>query len=119
MLTADLRAQRIHDSTVEEAALLVTELVGNAVRYARPLPDDCLLVSWQVEARGVQIRVTDGGGLLDSPHLAYAGPRDTRGRGLSIVNALAAVWGVDGGAGSTTVWVVLPGSSPPPAPVRL
>jgi serine/threonine-protein kinase RsbW len=111
-LSADLRARHIRPDTVDEAALLVTELVGNSVRHARPLPDGSILVSWRVESGRLQVRVTDGGSPLDEPHVSYAGPADTRGRGLTIVDALAALWGVERSAGSTTVWATLPVRTP-------
>ena len=113
LLVADLLAGAV-DSTdsLEEAALLVTELVGNAVRHARPLPDGWVLVSWRIEGTRLHIRVTDGGSPLAEPHVAHAGPQDIRGRGLSIVDALALQWGVERGRGSSTVWATLTLGSP-------
>jgi serine/threonine-protein kinase RsbW len=108
-LGADLRGHKVRAGAVDEAALLVTELVGNSVQHARPLPDGCILVSWWLDGGGrLHLRVTDGGSPLDEPHVSHAGPRDTRGRGLTIVDALASLWGVQRGTGSTTVWAVLP-----------
>lgn len=107
-LIDDLQVRHIQVSSIEEAALLVTELVGNAVRHAQPLPGDRILVSWRVEAGRLQIRVTDGGNSAEAPHITQAGPNDTHGRGLTIVDALAALWGVDTSPGSTTVWATLP-----------
>jgi serine/threonine-protein kinase RsbW len=113
LLTSDLRARHVRAAVVEEAVLLASELIGNAVRHARALPDDSILVSWRVEDGRLHIRVTDGGSQADGPHLTHAGPQDTRGRGLSIVDALAALWGVETGAGSTTVWAILPVQNTP------
>lgn len=108
-LSADLRSRNIRATAVDEAELLVTELVGNSVRHARPLPDGCILVSWRIDGGGrLHVRVTDGGSPSVEPHISPAGPQDTRGRGLTIVEALASLWGVERGAGSTTVWAVLP-----------
>jgi serine/threonine-protein kinase RsbW len=107
-LTADLRARHVQAAIVDEAALLVGELVGNSIRHARPLPDGNILASWRIEGGRLQVRVTDGGSVHEEPHLAHAGPRDTRGRGMSIVDALATLWGVERSAGSTTVWATLP-----------
>jgi anti-sigma regulatory factor (Ser/Thr protein kinase) len=107
-LIDDLQSRHIEISSIEEASLLVTELVGNAVRHARPLPGDRILVSWRVEAGRLQVRVTDGGNTGAEPHLTHAGPNDTHGRGLAIVDALAALWGVETSRGSTTVWATLP-----------
>jgi len=104
---ADLRARAVDGPAVAEAALLVTELVGNAVRHARPLADGRILVSWRTEAGRLYMRVTDGGSTIEEPHVTQAGPQDTRGRGLSIVDALARQWGVERTLGSSTVWATL------------
>ena len=107
-LVTDLVAHNVPAPVVDDAILLVSELIGNAVRHGRPLPDDSIRVTWHVETRSLQVRVTDGGNTTDSPHITHAGPRDTRGRGLSIVDALSAVWGVDHTSGTNTVWAVVP-----------
>lgn len=44
-----------------DAALIASELVGNAVRHAAPLPSGQLAVSWLLDSDGYQISVTDGG----------------------------------------------------------
>lgn len=106
-LVADLRRLGVPRERVDDAALLISELVGNAVRYARPLPGGVIQVSWSCDHNCLTVQVTDGGS-LDTPHLRRAGPLDTRGRGLAIVDALAHAWGVDNGNDASTVWVELP-----------
>ena len=99
---------------VDDAALLASELVGNSIRYAHPLPGGVMCVAWSVENRRVLLEVTDGGG-RSSPQVREAGPSDVRGRGLAIVDALAEDWGVDrrenGVSPVSTVWVELPVAS--------
>lgn len=91
----------------EEVALVATELLGNAVLYARALDDGQLAIAWGVGEHGVEIAVTDGGSPTH-PVVAEPGYADTRGRGLSIVATLAARWGVEQHEASTTVWAVVP-----------
>lgn len=91
----------------EEVALVATELFGNAVRHARALDDGQLAVAWGIGEYGVEIAVTDGGGLT-SPAVHDPGPTETSGRGLSIVAMLAARWGVEQRGSLTTVWAVVP-----------
>lgn len=105
-LVADLRHLGVPAEMVDDAALLVSELVGNAVRYAHPLPGGIIHVSWSCDHRCLIVRVTDGGG-LDVPRVRQAGPADTRGRGLGIVDTLARVWGVETDTNATTVWAEL------------
>jgi two-component sensor histidine kinase len=116
-LGAELSAAGLPAAVVGDAALVVSELVGNAVRYARPLAGGVLDVTWSVTPDCIRLEVTDGGG-PSVPRRSDAGPADVRGRGLAIVTALARDWGVevhpDGTAGTdgapapgptSTVWV--------------
>jgi anti-sigma regulatory factor (Ser/Thr protein kinase) len=110
-LGADLADAGVPAAMIGDAALVVSELVGNAVRYGRPLPGGVLEVSWSLEPDCLLLRVSDGGG-PSRPERHEAGPEDVRGRGLTIVAALARDWGVElaqNGSGPTsTVWVELP-----------
>jgi serine/threonine-protein kinase RsbW len=109
-LGADLADAGLARAVVGDAALVLSELVGNAVRYGRPLPGGVLEVSWSLDGDSLWLRVSDGGG-PSVPVRHEAGPEDVRGRGLAIVAALARDWGVEqsrNGTGRSTVWVELP-----------
>jgi serine/threonine-protein kinase RsbW len=110
-LGADLADAGIDPAVIGDAALVLSELVGNSIRYGRPLPGGTLEVTWSLDAAGLCLRVTDGGG-PSVPRRHEASPEDVRGRGLAIVAALARDWGVEqsrNGAGPmSTVWVELP-----------
>jgi len=91
----------------QDAALIVGELVGNAVRHAEPLPDGRVAVRWSVDRHGYSVSVTDGGASTPATGLIAArsaGSRDPSGRGLQLVAALADSWGVSAEDGATTVW---------------
>lgn len=109
-----LRGARVPDRVVDDAVLVASELVGNAVRHARALPAGRLAVAWERRADGITICVTDGGG-RQYPTVRVAGRHDTHGRGMSIVAALTDSWGVTRGAGTVTVWAHLPERQPVPA----
>jgi anti-sigma regulatory factor (Ser/Thr protein kinase) len=107
-LVDDLVRRGLSSVAIENAALLMTELITNAVRYASPLPGGVVQVAWELTSHGLLMRVTDGGGWV-APRRQAAGPRDTRGRGLAIVEALAARWGVERTVDQmSTVWAELP-----------
>lgn len=91
----------------EDVALVASELLGNALLHARALGDGNLAVDWGVGQDGVEIAVTDGGS-ASAPRVCEPGPTATGGRGLSIVESLAAQWGVERGSDRTTVWAVVP-----------
>jgi anti-sigma regulatory factor (Ser/Thr protein kinase) len=74
-----------------DTSLLASELVTNAVRYGRP----DIRLRLQVDLTRLRVDVHDGGGPM--PPWAGPGPPSGQphGRGLVIVNHLAASWGVD------------------------
>ena len=88
---------------VDEATLIVSELVANAVEHTGSL---CAMVVNRTEG-SIRIEVRD-----TAPD-ARLRPRNAgsslaeRGRGLMIVSALAAAWGVDADEQSKSVWVQL------------
>lgn len=96
------------DERREDARLLLSELVGNAVRHARPLDDEILRVEWrQREAATLSIAVTDGGA-HSTPEVLDAGIGDTSGRGMAIVEILARRWWVESDRRRTTVHAEVP-----------
>ena len=99
------------DGVVGEAAVVVSELLGNAVRHAPALPDGGVLMCWQVQGQVVDVEVTDGGG--PSPVRAgRASTSATSGRGLQLVGSLAHEWGVHtDDDGCRTVWASVGGPS--------
>ena len=122
----ELRAAGAAETVVDDAVLILSELLSNSCRHARPLSADrCIRAAWRRNSRGeLTISVTDGGGptrpLPATPSVSARG-----GRGLAIITALARDWGVDeevrefaGGAADNgpdageeskgvTVWAVL------------
>ncbi|PRY55622.1 anti-sigma regulatory factor (Ser/Thr protein kinase) [Knoellia remsis] len=109
-VVADLRARDIAEGTIDESEIVVSELMTNAIRHARPLADGCLRVRWKVRGEVVEVEVTDGGG--DTvPKPAPASLWVTSGRGLRIIRSLAHEWGVGEDKGAQTVWAAMGGPS--------
>ena len=94
------------DEARDDARLVVSELVGNAIRHARPLADGTMHVAWGAGPTGLDIAVSDGGALT-TPEKVDAGVSDLAGRGLAIVETLAARWWVESSRSRTTVHAVL------------
>lgn len=106
----DLRGRDVPPDVVDEAEIVVAELVGNAVRHASALADGTVRVHWQVKGGVVEVDVTDGGGRT-APKPQQPGTYATNGRGLRIVRAIAHEWGVLDEDRGRTVWVCLGGPS--------
>jgi anti-sigma regulatory factor (Ser/Thr protein kinase) len=118
---SDLAAAGIYETTVGDAALVITELLSNAIRHAAPLPGALVRVTWTVDHGAVRVAVSDAGdGPL--PHVTEPAPGAPGGRGLGIVETLSDHWGVQRDNGETTVWalvaaphVPVPAAGHPPA----
>ncbi|MBY8885000.1 ATP-binding protein [Streptomyces sp. PTM05] len=82
LLANDLRA--------DDAALIVTELAGNATRHtASGDQGGTFHVALDLTARALTISVTDSGTAKTTPHIDRPTTDDPHGRGLAIVTALA------------------------------
>ena len=97
-----LRTRGVEALTCEDAALIVSELVGNALRHGRAMRGGRLTVGWQSSEDGLRIEVTDGGS--GQPVQRRRDALAAGGRGLEIVAALAQTWGYAVDDARTTVW---------------
>ncbi|WP_052862806.1 SpoIIE family protein phosphatase [Streptomyces niger] len=109
---AGIDCEAVDSEVAENAALLVSELVTNAVLHA----GTAIEVTVRILDHKVRTEVGDRRphrGLVPQGHFPHA----TSGRGLRIVEQLASRYGVDTGEDSKTVWyeLWLDGGQPPPS----
>lgn len=96
---------RLDRDLTEVALLLVSELATNAIRHGAPP----VRLSLRLNHDRLRVEVTDSSPAL--PRVHGAGPEQASGRGLQIVQQLAARWGSQVSAGrlGKTVWFELCG----------
>ncbi len=105
-LIGDLAVAGVYEVAVSDAALVLSELISNALRHATPLPGFTLRACWRVLGDAVEVAVSDGGGET-VPTVNEPVGWSVGGRGLGIVDRLSARWGVSDEGGETTVWALL------------
>lgn len=103
-ITADLTAGHVTRDSVADVVLVASELVGNAVIHAAQRDD--LDVVWEFDDGSVIVRVGDSSDVPPRPR--QAAPDAGNGRGLAIVAAVAAEWGVHRLARGKQVWARVP-----------
>jgi anti-sigma regulatory factor (Ser/Thr protein kinase) len=102
-LVSDLTEAGVRASAVTDAALVISELLSNALQHAGPLPGSRLRVGWDLDGDSVRVSVSDGGGPT-RPEPGEPTPTTTGGRGLRIVARLSRRWGTSCDPEGTTVW---------------
>lgn len=105
-LRAYLAARPDSGPLADAAEQLVGELVANAVGHGSVPPGRLVLVAFEYTGGALRIEVHDA--CADEPVLRTPGEADESGRGLRLVEALAAEWGVRARAGGVgkVVWCV-------------
>ncbi|MGW4102370.1 ATP-binding protein [Streptomyces okerensis] len=94
------------DDLAEDGALIVSELVSNAIQHARR--GSIRVVVERPDATCVRIGVVDFS--KDLPVRRAPGPEDEGGRGLALVAALATHWGTEPLPWGKQVWAELHGT---------
>jgi anti-sigma regulatory factor (Ser/Thr protein kinase) len=102
-LVSDLIEAGVCAPAVTDAALVISELLSNALQHGGPLPGSALRVDWDLDSDSVRVSVSDGGGPT-RPELGQPTPTATGGRGLRIVARLSRRWGSVSDTQGTTVW---------------
>jgi anti-sigma regulatory factor (Ser/Thr protein kinase) len=92
----ELTNAKVTDEVRQDAMLVISELVSNAVKHAAPLPDGFVRVSCSIDEDRLRIEITDGGAVT-RPNPAVA-----------TVFALGGEWGVIQEDDTVTVWADVP-----------
>jgi anti-sigma regulatory factor (Ser/Thr protein kinase) len=107
-LAGYLKRMRVAENACDDAQLVLSELLSNAIRYAPALPTGDVRVTWWVDKAGIHLEVTDGRGDTEPQRITDAHPESIGGRGLAIVDVLTSEWGIRDGGKDRTVYAVIP-----------
>jgi anti-sigma regulatory factor (Ser/Thr protein kinase) len=102
-----LTAVGVREEACDDALLVLSELVSNAVTHAAPLPNGRIAVDWTVLGDALHLEITDGGAVT-SPQASVPVLFSGSGRGLDIIRTICRAWGVTEGERSVTVWADVP-----------
>ncbi|GGO68435.1 ATP-binding protein [Nocardioides deserti] len=91
LLAEDLRRSGIRDTVVDDAGLVVSELLTNGLVHGRPNADRTIAVSWCVRPDLLWLSVVDGGA-VDELQAVQLNDHALSGRGLAIVDHVCESW---------------------------
>jgi serine/threonine-protein kinase RsbW len=101
-IALDLESRGVSQDTIEDTTLVLSELLGNAIRHCDITADDQLDVTWAVQPDAVVVSVADPSRSV--PARRHAAPDAPSGRGLAIIEAVATAWGVQRTRRGKRVW---------------
>ena len=98
-LAGFLTVHRASNDVIDDALIVISEMIANAVSHGVPDHDGAIEISWSINGTLLELSVLDGGmgGHLkpvDFDHDSLSG------RGLSIISRVADRWWVDMTAGT-------------------
>ena len=105
--TSELASAGVSEDVCQDAMLVISELVSNAVKHASPLPGGAVRVAFSTDEDCLHIEITDGGAVT-RPQPGVATVFALGGRGLDIVRMISRDWGVTQDGDSVTVWANVP-----------
>lgn len=91
---------------VEDAQLVLTELLANEIKHGRYDPSDPLICSVRTSADVLRLEVRHSGPPFEMPSKRVDPPLALRetGWGLALITRLADRWGVEDARGTRQVW---------------
>jgi anti-sigma regulatory factor (Ser/Thr protein kinase) len=93
-----LEAWQVPESYVDDALLVVSELVANVVRHAHTVS------TLELDLTDGRLRVALADGSSTAPRLRHAHASSEDGRGMGILAALSDRWGIELHVGGKRVW---------------
>ncbi|AXT86381.1 hypothetical protein C6I20_15160 [Aeromicrobium sp. A1-2] len=93
-LAAFLTVNRASDEVVDDALIVISEMIANAVSHGVPTSDGTIEISWSISGTLLELSVYDAGVGASLKPIDFD-EDSLSGRGLSIINRVADRWWVD------------------------
>jgi anti-sigma regulatory factor (Ser/Thr protein kinase) len=106
LVSQTLGSRGVRSEVVADSLSVLSELVGNALRHARPRTDGDIGIVLELDDQSIAISVADGGAAT-VPSIVSPAPLARSGRGLGIVHTLTRDWGVKETSDGNTVFGIL------------
>lgn len=92
-LSSELADSGVYETVVDDASVILSELISNALRHARPLPSGQVRVCWLRRGDVLELEVSDGGAMTE-PRRGPGTLSSLGGRGLGLDDGATTVWAV-------------------------
>src|SRR5665648_4166 len=99
-LAGFLTVNQAPSSLIDDALIVVSEMIANAVSHGVPTDDGMLEISWSLKHEILELCVSDGGEATTLTPIEFD-EDSLGGRGLSIINKVADRWWVDSTEGTS------------------
>lgn len=98
-LAGFLTVNRASNTVIDDALIVISEMIANAVSHGVPGQDGTIEVSWSINGTLLELSVLDAGVGASLKPIDFD-EDSLSGRGLSIINRVADRWWVDMSAGT-------------------
>ena len=106
LVSQTLGPRAVRSDVVADSLSVLSELVTNALRHARPRSGGDIELTLTLKDDSILISVADGGAAT-VPSIVSPAPMARSGRGLGIVHSLTRDWGVKETSDGNTVFGIL------------
>lgn len=101
-LAGFLTINRASPEVIDDALIVISEMIANAVSHGLPTSDGAVEISWTINADLLELSVFDAGEGASLKPIDFD-EDSLSGRGLSIINRVADRWWVDMSGGTRVV----------------
>jgi serine/threonine-protein kinase RsbW len=98
-LAAFLTVHRASNAVIDDALIVISEMIANAVSHGAPTPDGMIEISWSIKSGLLELSVYDAGVGASLEPIDFD-EDSLSGRGLSIISRVADRWWVDMSGGT-------------------